>query len=387
MKVSLSREANRPRLIIAWFKLWQDKMRVVANKSARGILRRNGIQVDDDLTTWNVNAKGSAVSEAKAGTDSTVGTDLSRENRSPKDAATTSATTVEAPGTEPITGTVTAPPSTALGVTAEATAASATATATTTVETVETAAAAVATAIVTAMVVTVATAAPTASTTVTRLTVEAAAAAAPPPSPPTTTTQEATTGPTVKWCVGDCQPGTSLPSEIFLQPCRFHPEREHQETYHRHMQQKLYFVSGTRLGPETRTHGEHTNNPVEQLTGDQYRARARSVNSQQSTNRRAVKRPRPPSSPAENNTCTVTLNRDSVARQEVAATEATRSTEDSGSNRAAGDANTDGPCWQWDVWNPVDTVTCVETNATETEGKEQDASQSFRMWNYSPWRF
>ena len=50
-KVSLSREANRPRPIIDWFKLWQDKMRVVANKSARGILRRNGVQVDDDLTT------------------------------------------------------------------------------------------------------------------------------------------------------------------------------------------------------------------------------------------------------------------------------------------------------------------------------------------------
>ena len=34
-KVSLSRETNRPRPIIARFKLWQDKMRVVANKSAR----------------------------------------------------------------------------------------------------------------------------------------------------------------------------------------------------------------------------------------------------------------------------------------------------------------------------------------------------------------
>ena len=49
-KVSLSRETNRPRPIIARFKLWQDKMRVVANKSAREILRRNGVQVDDDLT-------------------------------------------------------------------------------------------------------------------------------------------------------------------------------------------------------------------------------------------------------------------------------------------------------------------------------------------------
>jgi len=49
-KVSLSRETNRPRPIIARFKLWQDKMRVVANKSAREIIRRNGVQVDDDLT-------------------------------------------------------------------------------------------------------------------------------------------------------------------------------------------------------------------------------------------------------------------------------------------------------------------------------------------------
>ena len=49
-KVSLSRETNRPRSIIARFKLWQDRMRVVANKSAREILRRNGVHVDDDLT-------------------------------------------------------------------------------------------------------------------------------------------------------------------------------------------------------------------------------------------------------------------------------------------------------------------------------------------------
>ena len=41
-KVSLSREANRPRPIIAMFKLWQYEM--------REILRRNGVQVDDDLT-------------------------------------------------------------------------------------------------------------------------------------------------------------------------------------------------------------------------------------------------------------------------------------------------------------------------------------------------
>ena len=58
------------------------------------------------------------------------------------------------------------------------------------------------------------------------------------------------------------------------------------------------------------THSEHTNNTaarVEQLTPDQGRARASSVNSQQSTNRRAVKRPRPPSSPGEEaeNKCTV----------------------------------------------------------------------------------
>ena len=53
-------------------------------------------------TSRNVNAKGSAVSEVKAGTDSAEGTDLLKENSSPTDATTT----VVAPGTEPITGTL-----------------------------------------------------------------------------------------------------------------------------------------------------------------------------------------------------------------------------------------------------------------------------------------
>ena len=49
-KVSQSREANRPRPTIVRFKVWQDKMLVLANKSAREILRKNEIFVDYDLT-------------------------------------------------------------------------------------------------------------------------------------------------------------------------------------------------------------------------------------------------------------------------------------------------------------------------------------------------
>ena len=57
-------------------------------------------------TSPNVSAKGSAVSEVKAGTDSTEGKDLWKENCSPTDAATTT-TAVEAPGTETNNGTTT----------------------------------------------------------------------------------------------------------------------------------------------------------------------------------------------------------------------------------------------------------------------------------------
>ena len=48
-KVSPSREANRPLPIIVRFKAWQDKMLVVASKSAGEILRKNEVTVDDDL--------------------------------------------------------------------------------------------------------------------------------------------------------------------------------------------------------------------------------------------------------------------------------------------------------------------------------------------------
>lgn len=96
---------------------------------------------------------------------------------------------------------------------------------------------------------------------------------------------------------------------------------------------------------------------------------------------------RPPSSPfeeAENSTCTVTLDTDSVDRQEVV-TESICSPEDSGPTRVAGGANINVeyaailvPSVTLLTARRVDTVGGVETNGTETERGEQDAAQSFQ---------
>ena len=148
-KVSLSREANRPRPIIARFKLWQDKMRVVANRSAREILRRNGVQVDDDFTKRQRKRLSSLRNEGKFGfyrEDRLVERKLHPDRRSNDDNNSRRGPWNRADHWDRDS----TPLLRAVEVTAEATAASVTATATATVEgaTVETAAAVVVKAIV-----------------------------------------------------------------------------------------------------------------------------------------------------------------------------------------------------------------------------------------------
>ena len=139
---------------------------------------------------------------------------------------------------------------------------------------------------------------PTTPTAASGLTAEPAAAVAapptrlwpPPPPPATTTTPEATTGPAVKWRLGDYdEPGqpplpsireiSSAPSSRAIQSGSIAPPSHTAAASLRRQFGYTSRVRDTNTASATRSE-QTTKRPVVQLTGDQGPARATSVNSQ-----------------------------------------------------------------------------------------------------------
>ena len=211
---------------------------------------------------------------------------------------------------------------------------------------------------------------PTTPTAVTGLTAEPAAAAAapptrlwppppPPPPPTTTTTPETTTGPAVKWRLGDYdEPGQPLfrhyreifsaPSSRSIQSGSIAPPSH---TAAASLRRRFGYTPRVRdTNTASATHNEQTNNAATHLAADRRSGCSTCKQSQQPTpvdqsETRQVSdlAPAPPPSwpvgvvEAENNRCTVTFNSDSEAREEVVVvTGDTCSPEDSGSTPVSG---------------------------------------------------